>query len=99
MATQQPIFEEILLLLRETDLKSKEVMAGIGRLGNRLGEFVEEMVRPGAVRLFRSRGFEVHEVHQNVSARREEGEIEVESPGGQRFRRHRHRVQERPEPR
>jgi hypothetical protein len=32
--------------MQETDRKLKEVSKAIGRLGNRLGEFIEEMVRP-----------------------------------------------------
>jgi hypothetical protein len=35
-------------------------------------------VRPAAVRLFRERGIEVHEVHQNVSAQRGDEGIEVD---------------------
>lgn len=56
--------------LKETDLKVKEMTASIGRLGNRLGDFIEEAVRPAAVRLFQARGIEVHEVHQNIRSRR-----------------------------
>jgi hypothetical protein len=65
-------------LSQETDRKIKEVTLSIGRLGNKLGDFVEEMVRPAAVRLFQERGITVHEVHQNVTARRAEGAIEVD---------------------
>jgi hypothetical protein len=53
-------------------------MTGTGKLGNRLGDFIEDAVRPAAVRLFRARGIDVHEVHQNVSAQRDEGGIEVD---------------------
>ena len=62
----------------ETDRKIKEVTASIGRLGNKLGDFVEEMVRPAAVRLFRERGIDVHEVHRNVEAQRDGDAIEVD---------------------
>ena len=48
----------------------KEVNKSIGRLTNRLGQFVEEAVRPSAVKLFRERGIDVHEVHQNVTSKR-----------------------------
>ena len=50
----------------------------IGRLGNRLGDFVEEMVRPAAVRLFREQGIEVHEVHRQVEADRQGESIEID---------------------
>jgi len=55
---------------QETDRRLKEVTANIGKLGNRLGDFIEEAVRPAAVRLFRERGIEVHEVHQNIRSQR-----------------------------
>ena len=62
----------------EIDKKIKQVNESIGRLGNKLGDFVEEMVRPAAVRLFRECGIDVHEVHQNVSANRNGEGIEVD---------------------
>jgi hypothetical protein len=70
---------------KETDLKFKEterylktVGDKIDKLGSRLGDFVEDAVRPAAVRLFRERGIVVHEVHQNVSAQRDGEGIEVD---------------------
>ena len=84
MNTQQAI-DEIWSLFRETDRKFqetdqkiKEITTNIGRLGNKLGDFVEEMVRPAAVRLFRERGIDVHEVHRNVEAQRGEEGIEID---------------------
>jgi len=56
----------------------KEVNKSIGRLTNRLGEFVEEAVRPSAVRLFRERGIDIHEVQQNVSANRHGEGLEID---------------------
>jgi len=64
--------------MQETDRKIKEVTANIGRLGNKLGEFVEEMVKPAAVRLFREQGIDVHEVHRDVEAQRGGESIEVD---------------------
>ena len=61
-----------------TDKKIKEATKNIGRLGNKLGDFIEEMVRPAAVRLFRERGIDVHEVYQNVSATRDNEGIEID---------------------
>jgi hypothetical protein len=66
------------LKMKETDRKIKEMTASIGRLGNKLGDFVEEMVRPAAVRLFREQGIDVHEVHRGVSAKRNGEGIEVD---------------------
>ncbi len=63
---------------RQTEREIKATNASIGRLGNRLGEFVEEAVRPSAVRLFRERGLDVHEVQQNVNAKRDGEGIEID---------------------
>ena len=70
--------KEMREMSRETDKKLKQASESIGRLGNKLGDFVEEMVRPAAVRLFRERGIDVHEVHQNVSVTRGDEGIEVD---------------------
>lgn len=92
MATTQPTYDDILRLFQETtrnfqetdrkfqetDRKIKEMSASIGRLGNRLGDFIEDAVRPSAVRLFKQRGIEVHEVQQNVSVQRGEEGIEID---------------------
>ena len=61
-----------------TDRKIKEVTQAIGRLGNRLGDFIEDAVRPSAVRLFRERGIDVHEVHQNVKSNRGNEGLEID---------------------
>lgn len=63
---------------QDTDRKIKEVTTSIGKLGNRLGDFIEDAVRPAAVRLFQGRGIDVHEVHQNVSSRRGNEGIEID---------------------
>lgn len=85
MATTQPTYDDILRLFQqtdkkfqETDRKIKELAISIGRLGNRLGDFIEDAVRPSAVRLFRERGIEVHEVQQNVSVQRDGEGIEID---------------------
>jgi hypothetical protein len=71
-------FKETDLKFKETDRKIEQVTAAIGKLGNRLGDFIEDAVRPSAVRLFRERGIEVHEVHQNISAQRGGEGLEVD---------------------
>jgi hypothetical protein len=71
-------FQETDLKFQETDRLLKQVGDKIDKLGSRLGDFVEDAVRPAAVRLFRERGIEVHEVHQNVTAQREGEGIEVD---------------------
>ena len=62
----------------ETDRFLKEVSASVGKLGNRLGEFIEDAVRPAAVRLFQGRGIVVHEVQQNVTVQRGEEGLEID---------------------
>lgn len=62
----------------DTDRKLKEVTAAIGRLGNRLGEFVEEMVRPAVVRVFQERGIAVHQVSRDVYVERVGDAMEID---------------------
>ncbi len=64
--------------IKETDRKVKEMTAAIGRLGNRLGEFVEEMVRPAAVRLFQARGIDVHQVFPRAYIERDGDAMEID---------------------
>jgi hypothetical protein len=65
-------------LREETEREIQKANASIARLGSKLGDYVEEMVRPAAVRLFRERGIDVHEVHQNVTSKRGNDGIEVD---------------------
>ncbi|AGX88134.1 FAD-binding oxidoreductase [Candidatus Symbiobacter mobilis] len=74
------LIQEIALLGKETDRKLqetdrlvqenakqiKETNRQLGLQGNRLGEFVQEMVRPALVRLFRDRNLPVHQVIPNM---------------------------------
>ncbi|MEO5369204.1 MAG: hypothetical protein H7833_03915 [Magnetococcus sp. DMHC-1] len=52
--------------MQETDRKIKEVTRQIGQLGGRLGEFVEGLVKPACIALFRARGIPVDEVYSRV---------------------------------
>jgi hypothetical protein len=63
---------------QETDRQIKQVNQQIGKLGNRLGEFVEWQVRPSAVRLFQTRGIDVHELQSDVEVKREDGGLEID---------------------
>ena len=62
----------------EADRQTAELKRQIGRLGNRLGEFVEGVVRPGLVRLFRERGLDVRETHQEVVSERHGRKAEID---------------------
>jgi hypothetical protein len=46
----------------------KDMSRKVGELGNRLGEFVEELIKPSIVRLFQERGIDVHVVTRDVEA-------------------------------
>ncbi|MBF2056416.1 MAG: hypothetical protein IGQ45_04135 [Cyanobacterium sp. T60_A2020_053] len=63
---------------QKTDQQIKQVNKQIGTLGNRLGEFVEWQVRPSAVKLFKERNIDVHELHSNISVKREGGGLEID---------------------
>ena len=62
----------------ETDSMIKALSKNLGEIGNRMGEFVEHMVEPTVVKLFRSQGLEVHEVHPNVQVERNGEALEVD---------------------
>ena len=62
----------------ETDLMIKNLSRRLGDLGNRLGEFVEHMVAPAVVRLFRAQGIDVHEVYPSVEAKRDGEALEID---------------------
>jgi len=50
----------------------------VGDLTRRLGEFVEEMVKPAAVRLFRERGIDVHRIVRHLEATDEQLKLSME---------------------
>ncbi len=50
----------------------------IGGLGNRLGQFVQDMVEPAVVRLFQAQGIPVHRVYPNAEARDDAGQVVME---------------------
>jgi len=63
---------------RESDEAFKKLREELGKLGNRLGEFVEYMVKPAVLRLFQERGIDVHEIYHDLSAKWPEGEAQVD---------------------
>lgn len=60
--------EEAQKRFEDNEKRSKELDRRLGALGNRLGDFVQEMVRPAAVRLFQERNLPVHQVIANQVA-------------------------------
>jgi len=81
-ALMRELFQKTDLKFRETDLKFQEnarqfqetrqlinsVNGKLGKLGNRLGEFVEGLIKPSVVRLFQERGIAVHKVLRDIEA-------------------------------
>ncbi|WP_017294630.1 hypothetical protein [Geminocystis herdmanii] len=63
---------------QETDRQIQQVNEQIGKLGNRLGEFVEWQIRPACVRLFKEKGIAVREFHPEMSSQRGEEGIEID---------------------
>ncbi len=67
---------------RETERLIKEqnqrVDEQLGKLGNRLGEFVEWQVRPAAVRLFQERGIDVVELSSDLSVQKGDDGLEID---------------------
>jgi len=59
----------------ETERLVKNMTQSIGNLGNRLGDFVEEMVKPGLVRVFQAQGLKVHRTMQNLTCRDDDGQF------------------------
>ena len=68
-------FQETERLIKE---QNRQLNQQLGKLGNRLGEFVEWQVRPAAVRLFQERGIDVHELHPEISVQRANGGLEID---------------------
>ena len=64
--------------MKETDRMIKAMSKQLGAHGNRLGEFVQEMVRPAVVRLFRQRHLPVHQVVANLVAFDDNGQFRSE---------------------
>jgi hypothetical protein len=68
-------FQETERLLKE---QSQRLNQELGQLGNRLGEFVEYQVRPAAVKLFRERGIDVHEISTDLAVQKNGQGLEID---------------------
>ncbi|WP_323685184.1 DUF3782 domain-containing protein [Lamprobacter sp.] len=71
-------FQETDRRLQDTDRLVKQLSKNLGDIGNRLGEFVEHMVAPAVVRLFRQQGLDVHVVYPGVAAKRDGVALEID---------------------
>lgn len=65
-------FQETDRLIKELSKKIEETRTEIGKLGNRLGDFVEGLIKPSVVNLFQQRGIAVHKVHGDIEANNSE---------------------------
>jgi len=72
-----PSFADVWRMFQETNKAIKKVSDNIDKLGNGLGDFVEEMVKPGLVRLFQARGLKVHRTMQNLTCRDDGGQGKI----------------------
>ena len=63
---------------QDTDRLIKQLSKKLGDIGNRLGEFVEHMVAPAVVRLFRQQGLDMHVVYPGVAAKRDGLALEID---------------------
>lgn len=61
--------------IQETDKLVKQISKQIGELGDCLGNFVEEMVKPTVVKLFQARGLNLHQVSSNLVAYDDNGQF------------------------
>ncbi|MFN4859953.1 MAG: DUF3782 domain-containing protein [Pseudanabaena sp.] len=83
---QQREFEQYLQEYRKTSEQEmaelKKIVAQtnkqVGGITSCWGEFVENLVRPAAVRMFREKGIEVHFTALRVEAQDENGSIEID---------------------
>ena len=83
---QQREFEKSLQEYRNTSEQEmaelKKIVAQtnkqVGGITSRWGEFVENLVRPAAVRMFREKGIEVHFTALRVEAQDKNGSIEID---------------------
>jgi hypothetical protein len=72
------LFQETDRRFQETDRRLRELDKQIGRLGNRLGDFVQEMVAPSIVQLFANRGIPVHQFARNVQVKRDGQAMQID---------------------
>ncbi len=69
---------QIMEMTAKTDRQISEMSRKIGELGNRLGEFVESMVKPAVVRLFRERNIIIHQVHSDVAVHKGDEGMQID---------------------
>jgi len=86
--TQQELeraIQEVWALFKETDKKIAEVSKtaklafdSVTALTGKWGRFVEGLIAPGTISMFKERGIEVEKVYQRVKAHKDGKEIEID---------------------
>ena len=64
--------------IERTDRQIEQTNKQLGGLTSRWGEFVENLVKPAAARLFREQGIDVHHTALRVEAQDEQGSMEID---------------------
>ena len=79
--TQQELeraIQEVWALFKETDRKIAEISKTVAALTGKWGRFVEGLIAPGTISMFKERGIEVEKVYQKVKAHKDGKEIEID---------------------
>jgi len=72
------VLQEIWALFKETDKKVAETTRNVNALTGKWGKFVEGLVAPGAVRMFKERGIELRETYTRAESHRNGKEMEID---------------------
>jgi len=65
-------------MFKETDKKIAEVSKTVAALTGKWGRFVEGLIAPGTISMFKERGIGVEKVYQRVKAHKDGREIEID---------------------
>jgi len=79
--TQQELeraIQEVWALFKETDRKIAEISKTVAALTGKWGRFVERLIAPGTISMFKERGIEVEKVYQRVKAHKNGKEIKID---------------------
>ncbi len=71
-------FEEVAERFKETDKEIKKLTKNIGGLSGKWGKFVEGLVAPGTIRMFKERGIEVKETYTRADSIRNGKRMEID---------------------
>jgi hypothetical protein len=64
--------------IERTDRQIEQTNKQVGGLTRRWGEFVENLIKPAAARIFREQGIDVHHTALRVEAQDEQGSMEID---------------------